>query len=78
MDDLEFESMFEQVYDFATILKYTIKEVPLFELKNDVEEYLNEAYKMCDEWIERNKERFEKIYYNELRAMNDEFERSVL
>jgi hypothetical protein len=78
MDDLEFESMFEQVYDFATILKYTIREVPLFELKNDVEEYLNEAYKMCDEWIERNKERFEKIYYNELRAMNDEFERSVL
>jgi hypothetical protein len=78
MDDLEFEAMFEQVYDFASELKYKLKDVPYFEGQEDVEDYLKEAYKICDEWIERNRERFEKIYYNELKSMNEEFERSVL
>ena len=78
MDDLEFEAMFEQVYDFASELKHGLSDVPNFEGKEDVEDYLKEAKRICEEWIEENKERFNKIYYNELKAMNEEFERSVL
>lgn len=78
MDDLRFEETFEQVYDFLSELKYGLSDVPNFEGKEDVEYYLKEARKICEDWIEDNKERFNKIYNNELRAMNDEFERSVL
>ena len=78
MDDLEFESTFEQVYDFLSELKYGLSDIPNFEEKEDVKDYLKEAIRLCNDWLEENEERYYKIRKAEEDEMNREFERSRL
>ena len=79
MDDLEFKQTFEDVCDLMCEIKYLeIPECSQFDHKFDCIDYLNEAKRLCAEWLEENKTRYHKIIKAEEDELNREFERSRL